>query len=112
MERIQAMECALNEASNAVRKLRGALERYERACPLIQRLKAYYESPRWLKDYDDDQAGKLPKELRRGVLTEDAVYDLLGATAEAERIMAAMGKGRISADAAAAAQTAENEPGG
>ena len=46
--------------------------------PLIRELSDYYSSPLWLKDLDDDRAGKLPSDLKRGVLSEDAVYDLLG----------------------------------
>lgn len=30
-----------------------------------------------MRDFEDDSAGKLPRDLRRGVLSEDAVYDLL-----------------------------------
>ncbi|MBR7185098.1 MAG: DUF4298 domain-containing protein [Clostridia bacterium] len=37
----------------------------------------YYESPLWLADYDADARGELPQDLRRGVLSEDGVYNLL-----------------------------------
>ena len=30
-----------------------------------------------MKDYEDDEAGRLPEGLARGVLSEDAVYNLL-----------------------------------
>ena len=30
-----------------------------------------------MKDYEADEAGELPKDLKRGVLSEDAVYDLI-----------------------------------
>ena len=45
--------------------------------PMIQELSDYYSSPLWLRDLDDDRAGKLPPDLKRGVLSEDAIYDLL-----------------------------------
>ncbi|MBQ3516767.1 MAG: DUF4298 domain-containing protein, partial [Lachnospiraceae bacterium] len=38
---------------------------------------AYYGSDIWRKDYEDDESGKLPADLKRGVLSEDAVYHLL-----------------------------------
>jgi len=38
---------------------------------------AYYTSPLWIQDLEDDRAGKLPPDLKRGVLSEDAVYNLL-----------------------------------
>ena len=34
-------------------------------------------SPQWMKDFEADEAGKLPADLKRGVLSEDAVYDLI-----------------------------------
>ena len=40
-------------------------------------LKGYMESGRWLKDYEADEKGKLPADLKRGVLSEDGLYDLL-----------------------------------
>ena len=45
--------------------------------PKIEELAAYYQSDLWKKDFADDEAGLLPKDLKRGVLSEDAVYDLL-----------------------------------
>ena len=42
-----------------------------------QALEPYYSGGVWRQDYDDDCAGKIPCELKRGVLSEDAVYDLL-----------------------------------
>ena len=37
----------------------------------------YYESGLWLADYTRDENGELPADLKRGVLSEDAVYNLL-----------------------------------
>ena len=41
------------------------------------KLSEYYGSTAWMRDYEADEAGKLPADLKRGVLSEDAVYDLL-----------------------------------
>ena len=76
-ERIRHMEQILNEAAASVRTLSDALQRYESLLPGIRQLAAYYESPLWRQDFEDDCAGKLPADLRRGVLSEDAVYNLL-----------------------------------
>ena len=43
----------------------------------IEELEAYYTGKKWMKDYEDYEAGKIPKDLPCGVLSEDAVYDLL-----------------------------------
>lgn len=51
----------------------------------LQTLLAYYDSPQWLHDYFLDEQGDLPKELKRGVLSEDGVYNFLAEiTPEAE----------------------------
>lgn len=38
----------------------------------------YYTSGQWLEDYEADEQGLLPQDLKRGVLSQDALYDLLG----------------------------------
>ena len=43
----------------------------------LQMTAEYYDSELWLQDFEADEAGKLPKDLKRGVLSEDAVYDLI-----------------------------------
>ena len=75
--RIEYMEKILNEASLAVDALFAALEDYRAMIPRMDELEAYYTGPQWMRDYEDDEAGRLPDTLRRGVLSEDAIYDLL-----------------------------------
>jgi len=43
----------------------------------INKLTDYYENGQWMKDYIADEEGKLPRSLKRGVLSEDGVYNLL-----------------------------------
>lgn len=43
----------------------------------MQILLQYYEGGQWLRDYELDEAGLLPHNLKRGVLSEDAVYNFL-----------------------------------
>ncbi len=40
-------------------------------------LSDYYESGDWLHDYELDEQRLLPPELKRGVLSQDGLYDLL-----------------------------------
>lgn len=42
----------------------------------IQALKTYYESGLWLADYDRDSRGDIPMTLKRGVLSQDTLYNL------------------------------------
>ena len=41
-------------------------------------LTCYYESGQWLQDYELDEKGLLPRDLKRGILAQDSVYDFLG----------------------------------
>lgn len=44
---------------------------------LLTILTHYYEGGQWLGDYELDEQGYFPKNLKRSVLSQDAVYDLL-----------------------------------
>ena len=77
IERITYMEQILDEATEAVSSLSAALEKYNAVQDKLQELSAYYSSEQWRQDFDDDSAGKIPNNLKRGVLSEDAVYNLL-----------------------------------
>ena len=40
-------------------------------------LRDYYENGQWLRDYEADERGELPVTLKRGVLSQDGLWDLL-----------------------------------
>jgi uncharacterized membrane protein len=44
---------------------------------VIKALRKYYDSKQWKQDYADDEAGRLPADLKRGVLSEDGIWNLL-----------------------------------
>lgn len=50
----------------------------------LRELEAYYGSEEWKQDFAADEAGRLPKEMKRGVLSEDAVWNLLEERDEVE----------------------------
>lgn len=77
VKRIEEMEKNLDTAAAAVKKLGEALEEYEAAQKGYKKLCDYYGSARWMDDFESDEAGKLPAGLKRGVLSEDAVFDLI-----------------------------------
>ena len=77
IDRITKMEAYLDEARQAIDELDRAVIRYKNAQKQIQKLEAYYTGGKWLKDYEADEAGKLPADLKRGVLAEDSINDLL-----------------------------------
>ena len=45
--------------------------------PSLGELVRYYEGGQWLRDYELDEQGLLPQDLKRGVLSQDGVYNLL-----------------------------------
>ena len=77
IERIRRMEQALNRSAAALATLSDALEEYETVKSSIASLEEYYTGPLWRQDFEDDSRGLLPETLPRGVLSEDALYDLL-----------------------------------
>ena len=77
VERIKKMESYLDEAGEALSELAEALDRYEKIQSKYYKLEEYYSSQKWMDDFEADEAGKLPGDLKRGVLSEDAVYDLI-----------------------------------
>lgn len=48
----------------------------------IKTLYDYYTSGDWLRDYELDEQGLLPPEIKRGVLSQDGLHELLSAISE------------------------------
>ena len=44
---------------------------------MLRKLTDYYEGGKWLADYESDERGELPSDLKRGVLSQDGLYNLL-----------------------------------
>lgn len=44
----------------------------------FDKLVEYYYSDQFQKDYDDSNEGKIDSSINQGILTEDAIYDLMG----------------------------------
>ena len=77
LQRIRQMERHLVRAASALERLSSALDKYEEAKADIAALARYYDSDDWKQDFADDEAGRLPKNLKRGVLSEDGIWNLL-----------------------------------
>ncbi len=43
----------------------------------MQKLLRYYEGGQWLKDYLADGKGAFPEDMKRGVLSQDGVWNFL-----------------------------------
>ena len=77
IERITEMESRFDKVSAILENLESALESFNAAQEEIQILSDYYESSLWREDFEADEAGLLPDTLKRGILSEDALYNLL-----------------------------------
>ena len=84
IERIRHMEQLFDFASESITELSMTLDKYEKVQEAIVTLSNYYSSAEWKQDFADDEAGLLPKDLKRGVLSEDGIWNLLSDWRELE----------------------------
>lgn len=74
--RIRAMEQRMDKLVEANEAVRQALRSYRRALRSLPSLQRYYEGE-WRSDFEADEQGLLPPGLKRGVLSEDALWNAL-----------------------------------
>ena len=91
-ERIEAHEAQMRRLRQAINELRAAMDAFLAQQPEADLLKTYYESALWKVDFTADEAGRLPKDLQRGVLSEDGLYNLLEENDALLRMLAAAGE--------------------
>ncbi len=87
IDRIRRMEALLDEATLVIDELSISceegkitpefIEKFNNIQDKIDILSTYYQGPEWREDFNADCDNLLPPCLKRGVLTEDAVFDLL-----------------------------------
>ena len=81
--RIRKMEKLLDRVLNAVSKLENCEDTAATAAELnackedAAALGKYLSSKSWQTDFELDEKGLLPKDLKRGVLSEDGIYNAL-----------------------------------
>ena len=86
-ERVAYYEVILDQATIVADQMETALQAYEAVQGNLKKLESYYAGPKWKEDYEADEAGLFPADLKRGVLSQDAVYDLLERYQELESRM-------------------------
>lgn len=82
IRRIEKYEAMLREAEGLLNSDAQTPASMDRLRELTGALEAYYTGGDWMRDFEADEAGLLPKDLPRGVLSEDGIYDLLEAFGE------------------------------
>ena len=75
LQRIIKMERYFDELLEDNLKNPGLLTASKILQDKIEVLKEYYQSGLWLQDYECDERGELPENLKRGILSQDALYD-------------------------------------
>lgn len=80
-ERVALYEVLFDEVSAALREERPLSDELRRKTALLEK---YYTSGEWREDYEADEAGLFPADLKRGVLSQDGLYDLLSQCPAAE----------------------------
>ena len=77
IKRIGRMEQNLERVIHAAKGVNDDLDENEAVQQALRELEAYYGSNTWKQDFEDDEQGKLPRNLKRGVLSEDAIWNVL-----------------------------------
>ena len=62
--------------SDRIARIRKMEKIYDRVRKDIATLREYEESGLWLQDYEADERGELPRDLKRGVLSQDGLDEL------------------------------------
>ena len=78
------MELRFDKVRHSLAGLEEAVSWYMECKDDLALLRDYMASGLWRKDFEADEAGKVPADLKRGVLSEDGLYDLLQ---DADRIL-------------------------
>ena len=79
IERIKKYEAMMDRVAASNTALEKALELFGKTEDLRAELDRYLASEDWRQDFYDDEDGLLPKDLKRGVLSEDGLYNALEA---------------------------------
>ncbi len=77
IERINEMENILNSAREAVDEFEAALIKLRVIEADAARLFSYYGSDEWFAHRDKYATGEIPRSIPCGILSEDAIFDLL-----------------------------------
>ena len=75
IKRIQNMEKLYDEANIVLNDYKRSLRKYKNIQKNIKVLEEYYDK-QFIKDYEDDEKGKIPDNIKRGVLSQDGLYNL------------------------------------
>lgn len=81
-QHIYEMESILGRALQKMDDLERKIADYEAFQTQIRKLEAYYTGPQWKEDFAMEEEGKFPEKLRRGVLSQDGIWNMLERNSE------------------------------
>ena len=76
VKRIKEMEQILEESTEIFANVNKSLDELEKNMKKYNKLDKYYSSENWFIDEEAYREGKLPEDLKCGVLSEDLAYNL------------------------------------
>ena len=76
-ERVRKMEMYFDILQKTLNENPQAFRDDDSVKSMLMELTQYYDGGQWLNDYRLDEMGLIPRDLKRGVLAEDSVYNLL-----------------------------------
>ena len=75
LARIRRLEALYEEWAEVLPRLQAAQREWRTAHARLQELRHYYFNGEWRRDYEADEAGRLPEDMPRGILCEDTLYN-------------------------------------
>ena len=77
VKHISEMEEIFDKVLQTQSAFEKAIEEYRELQSEIGKLEEYYSSEQWKEDFAADERGEIPADVKRGVLSEDGIYNLL-----------------------------------
>ena len=83
MDRVESMEAILDKLNLLIHEADteeitdDLISRYKAFQPKVRKLERYYSSREWKNDFRMDEQGKFPEYFKKGVLSEDGIYNAL-----------------------------------
>ena len=77
ISRINKMEEVFDDLRFSFEKSKEEFYKNKNLQKKLKSLTNYYQNGKWLKDYQLDEQNKLPKNLKRGILSQDGFYNFL-----------------------------------
>ncbi len=77
-DHVEKMEQIRVRQEETLQELQTLLDKLEEQRGAYASLIEYYYSDQRNRDLEDDRAGLIPQTMNRGVLSEDAIFDLVG----------------------------------